>query len=127
MALAKMNPVETVYAVNGSGGAYVSIPCTIHCRKMKITECPPGAYTGTFTAQGLNLERIEDAYVAVIPVIPGESHVIGNDLAESVGAGNLIGYPAQKDVYGNTIAATIPVKVRSATGTATAVKVLEYS
>jgi hypothetical protein len=124
------SPKRTIYAINAAGGAIVAIPATAASRKVVITECPPGGGTfndANFAPQGLNYQLPNDGFVTIYPLLPADSLVLGNLIAEGKGAGPLQGYPAQQDPGGRTIPAFIYAKIISATATATQVMVLEYA
>jgi hypothetical protein len=118
---AKLTKVD----VNGSAGAFVSIACSIWCRHMEIVETDDG--TAGFAFQGLQYQLEDDNYATTYYAAPGEAIVRGNSIAESDGRGSGVGKPAQTDHYGNTHAATIPVKIKSLTATTTKVLVKELS
>lgn len=116
---------EKMVAVNGSGGAYVSITADWACRGLEVVEAPdPATYDGTnFNAQGLTYQLPTDAFATTLAVEPGEPINRGNRIAEGNGFGPLLGGPAQNTPGGQVIAATVLLKVRSATATGTQVKV----
>lgn len=120
----------TIYAVNGSGGAYVAIPSTAGSRRVTIVECPPagGSFNDTnFAPQGLNYKLPRDGFVQVYPNLPGQAIVLGDSIAWGKGAGALLGGPAQTDPGGRTIPATTYIELISATVTGTQVAVTEES
>lgn len=120
-------PKIRVITVPGSAGAYVDIACTIPCRRMEIIEVPPDTtFNGTWTAQGLNYKKSDDGYVAIHGMDVGASLALGDEVARGKGAGGIIGWPAQTNHFGETRAADIPFKLKSATVTATQVQVTEW-
>lgn len=125
---------RTIYPVNGSGGAYVPIPCTASSRKVVIQECPPenppdgSNWNGAnFAPQGLNFTRPDDGFVQVFPLLPDDPLILEHPLAAGKAGGSLQGTPQQQDPAGRTIPATIYCKLISATATATQVEVIEYA
>lgn len=124
---------RTIYLINASGGALVSIVATAGSRRVVIQECPPenppAASTwnnANFNPQGLNYTMPDDAFVQQFPVLPGDQLVFDNPIAQGRGAGSLQGGPAQTDPAGRTIAARIYCKLVSALA-ATQVEVIEYA
>lgn len=124
---------RTIYPINASGGALVSIAATAGSRKVVIAECPPenppDAATwnnANFNAQGLNYTMPDDGFVQQFPVLPGDQLVFDNPVAQGRGSGSLQGGPAQTDPAGRTIAARIYCKLVSA-NLATQVLVIEYA
>lgn len=120
---------RTIYAINASGGALVSIPSTAGSRKVIIVECAPGADSftgGNFNPTGLNYSLPNDGFVAVFPLLPAAELVLDNPLAQGMGGGQFQGGPAQQDPAGRTIAAAIYAKLVSATATTTQVLCIEY-
>lgn len=129
----KFFPKRRVVAVNGSAGAFVSISPTLpFCRKMEITECPPGS--GTFTnaspndyqPQGLNYQLVDDNFVATIALVPADTLRFGDDVAQGTGLGRALGGVAYTDASGTAVTTNVLVKLRSATVTATQVEVREW-
>jgi len=121
---------RTIYAINGSGGALVSIPATAGSRRVEIVECAPGGglYTGgNFAPQGLNYTRPDDGFVTILPLLPAATLVLDDVRATGKGAGVFQGGPAQTDPAGNTVAARIHCKLISATATSTQVLVIEFA
>lgn len=124
-------PKITHYSINGSGGAYVSIPATLWCTRFEILE------DDAATRQGLTIELPDDNFVQVCsvaataqPFSRGESP----DMASGRRTGVLLGKPQQSNPNGSvqagvsaTIAATTLAKVRSLTATATNVVVREWN
>lgn len=113
-------PVNRLVAVNGSGGAFVSILASIPCRRMEIIE------DDSVTAQGLDYQLPNDNFATTFDVTAAhEPIVLGNVVAAGHGAGPVLGYPAQRTA-GESIAADTVIKLRSKTVTATTVRVTEY-
>lgn len=119
-------PKRTVIALNASGGAYVSIPCSRFARYVEISECPPdgGSFTGgNYAPQGTNFTLPDDGFVHVNALLPGDVMPIGDrNFPRDRG-----GQPGWTDPTGAAVGATIYCKMKSATITATQVQVLEWS
>lgn len=117
------------YDLNGSGGAFVSIPATIPCRMVEIRE------DESVTSVGLQYELPDDGFtqVYVIGVVGSDDQpqiVLGDKVAIQHGRGRILGWPAQT-LGGNgpnnnpTGAATL-IKLKSATAATTKIRVTEY-
>jgi len=97
---------------------------------MLFQECPPGTYSGTFTAQGLIYQRGDESYVnnyAVPALSPAPTFDVGERDAKRY---REIGIPSgMTDPAGQSIAQSeqSTVKVTSATSTGTNILVLEYN
>lgn len=125
---------RTIYQINASGGALVSIVATAGSRKVVIQECPPedppgaSTYNGAnFAPQGSQYTLPDDGFVQIFPLLPDDQLVFENHIAQGRGAGSFQGGPAQTDPGGRTIPARIYCKLISATATATQVLVIEYA
>lgn len=117
----------TLYNINGSGGAFVSIPATMITRRAEIIE---DASANAGVAQGLAYQ-IDDSqippYTTIYQLTAGEEPLIlGEPIPQGKGFGSVIGKPAQNS-GGFTEAATVLCKLRSLTATATIVRVTEFS
>lgn len=120
------NPKRRVIAVNGSGGAFVTISASKFARYIEIAECPAdgGAFTGTFTAQGLNYQLPDDNFATTHPLAAGATFVLGQKEDPSQ---KCFGQPGWTTPDNQTVPATVYMKVKSATVTATNVEVREWS
>ena len=107
--------------VNGNAGAYVDIQATMACRGAEIIE------DDSLTAQGLTFKLPADGFVQEYNVaLAREPIQLGNAIATGAGSGDLLGLPANGDVGApNRREADVLIKLRSATVTATAVRVTE--
>jgi hypothetical protein len=110
------------YDINGSAGAAVNIPATIHCRRMEITEVNSAAKP----AQGIDYTTLDDAFADTHQLGPADTLVLGGNLQNQDNRGPIIGRPAQPTGDGKTEAATTVAKLKSSTVTATRVLVVEY-
>ena len=115
-----VNPKITKYAVNGSGGAYVSIPATTWCRYVEIIE------DDAATAQGLTIQLPADNFGSTDSISAAHEPFKLGEPAYQGSTGNLLGYTATSDARGNSYPATTLCKVRSLTATATTVQVKEW-
>lgn len=109
-------PKTTLYAINGSGGAFTNIPATIPAHVVEIVE------DGSVTAQGLQVQFAgDDNFATTDTYTPGQPiEIVGN------GTMGVLGYPAQGTVGAfNHRPADLYCKVKSATATATTVRVTE--
>lgn len=126
--LTQVNPKETIIAVNGSGGAFVPINSTKFARYVEIAECAPGggSFTGAnFAPQGINYEKPDDNFAQQYPLLPGETFPDGdNNWKRDKAAGLPAG---MTDPAGQSIPAVTYCKMRSATVTATQVRLREWS
>ena len=122
----KSNPKRTIVALNGSAGAFVTISASKFARYVEIAECPAdgGAFTGTFTAQGLNYELPDDNFATQHPLAAGAIFQLGQKELPSEKA---IGQPGWTTPDNQAVPATIYMKAKSATVTATQVEVREWS
>lgn len=121
------NPKRRVVAINGSGGAYTQITASRYARYVEISECPAdaGAFTGAFSAQGLNYQLPDDNFTETYGLIPGDTFSLGE--SSYTPRGRCVGRPQQADERGNVQPATVYFQAKSATVTATHVQVLEWS
>jgi len=114
---------EQLVAVNGSGGAYVSVPAPMFTRMFTVREDEAG------TPQGLTYQLPDDNFVNTYTVgTPGSpdqpqitrGHVsmTGNAMAP------LLGLPTQTGLQAR--AADTLIKLRSKTVTATSVRIVFY-
>lgn len=107
-----------VIAVNGSSGAFVAIPASIPARSVTIVE------DGASAGQGLAVQFPQDGYTATATYGAGVPIEI-----EGAGHDGICGLPAQNAANGTTAfnyrAADVYCQVRSATATATNVRVVE--
>lgn len=118
-------PNVRIIQINGSGGAFTPILASIACRQMTVIE------DESVAPQGLIYQGYEDNFAANRQVGPStEPLIFGNAVAQGGGVGPIIGFPAQNAANGTTafnyIAATTILKVKSATVTATTIRVTEY-
>lgn len=111
-------PATRLIAVNGNGGAYTPIACSIACRAVQIVE------DGSVAAQGLEIQYPSDGYATTNTVAGGTPVTI-----EGAGKDGLAGLPVQNGANGNGAfnyrPADVYCQVRSATATATTVRVVE--
>lgn len=111
--------------VNGSAGAYVSISATLPCIYVEIREDEAG------TAQGLTYQLPGDAfattYTVGTPSTPDAPQIKLGQVSAPHRQGPVLGWPEQNiGGSGEVRAATVLIKVRSKTGTATKVRVTEF-
>ena len=116
-------PARFEVSVNGSAGAYVNITAKIPCRYMIVQE------SADVTAQGLTYQTNEagDNFATTHQASPGAQISLGNPqglYGNTKGA--LLGLPAQSDPAGNSIPATVLMKVRSVTATTSKVIVEQF-
>jgi hypothetical protein len=111
----------TIYNLNGSAGAFTDIPCTRWCRRMEIIEDDSNAAN-----QGLDAKFSDDNYVQSFRFSFGVQPItVGDPIPQGNAKGHMIGGPANNS-GGGSKTADVPVKLRSATATATVVRVVEY-
>lgn len=121
-------PKITKYALNGSAGAYISIPATQWCRRVEVSEDDAAANTGfTYTLPDDNFTAVYSVAAAHEPL------VLAHPVLAGIGVGPLLGAPAQtlatdlsKIPAGNVVAATILFKAKSLGAGATTLVVKEY-
>jgi|SRR5882724_3208195 len=127
---------EYFVTINGSGGAVVTISLTRPCRMFDVVEQPdPATYVGAFVPQGLVYETpakntagvwsFAGAFTPNGTLQPGEPYDENNRIAIGNAVGPVLGMGAQTTPDGKTIPARPMLKVRSATATATKVRVRE--
>jgi hypothetical protein len=118
-------------AINGSGGAFTAVSATTVTRRVEIVE-DGSANAGV--PQGLAYQ-IDDGSATPFTTIytniptaalPAEPIVLGEKIPQGEGFGTVIGTPPDKS-GGYTLAATLLINLRSATATATIVRVTEYA
>lgn len=110
--------VTRLIAVNGSGGAYTAISASIPARTVEIVE------DGSVVAQGLEVQYPGDGY-ATTNTVPYAQEPI---TITGAGKDGLAGLPAQNSTEPdgfNYRPADVYCQVRSATSTATTVRVVE--
>ncbi|MGH9416855.1 MAG: hypothetical protein ACRD01_09530 [Terriglobales bacterium] len=110
-------PATRLIALNGNGGAYTAISSLIACRSVQIVE------DGSVAAQGLEIQYPFDGYATT-------NQVAGGVPVSITGAGKdgLAGLPAQNGGAPgafNYRPADVYCQARSATATATTVRVVE--
>ena len=102
-------PITRLISLNGNGGAFTSVPATIPARSVELAE------DGSVAAQGLQLRYPGDGFAVTNTVPPGAAVSL-----TGAGRDGILGLPAQTnrpaDVY---------CQARSATATATTLRVLE--
>lgn len=122
-------PKVTLVALNGSAGAFVSVPATIAARYVRIREDEAA------TAQGLAYKLPNDNFTATFTVgVPSSPNLpqieLGSLVAIQDGGGAVLGQPAQNTANGvsafNYRAADNYIQLRSKTATATTVRVEEF-
>ena len=124
------NPRRRVVAINGSGGAYVTIAPTGICRYMTITECPPngGSFNGSnYAPQGLNYQRADENYANTYGLVPGDTITLGE---LSYPRDRMIGIPSgMTDPAGNAISQSVigTLKIISAQSTGTQIEIDEWN
>jgi hypothetical protein len=122
----KSIPHRRVIAVNGSGGAAVTIQADLaSVAYVEISECPAdkGTFNGTFAPQGLNFSTPDDNFVDVIGLPTTGLFSLGTKDGPSRSIAN--GPVTTPD--GQSLPATFYMKaLKSATVTATQVQVLEW-
>lgn len=105
-------PRTTLYDINATGGAEVTIPCTMPARRLAVTE------DGGATAQGFAFTR--NGVTRKVSANQ-EPLIIGDAVGDMNNRGAILGLPKQAyraaDNYGTAI---------SLTGTATTLVVTEY-
>ncbi len=111
-------PVTRLLALNANTGAYTPIPATIPARSVQIVE------DGSVVGQGLEIQYPSDSYATTNTVASGTPVDI-----EGAGKDGICGLPTQNAANGagavNYRAADVYCQARSATGTATTVRVVE--
>ena len=110
-------PMTRLIAVNGNGGAFTPISASIAARSVQIVE------DGSVAAQGLEFQYPSDNFAATSTVAGGTPMTI-----TGAGKDGLAGLPAQNDsdpTGFNHRAADVYCQARSATATATTVRVVE--
>jgi hypothetical protein len=120
-------PKITKYAINSSAGAVTSIPATVWCRRVEISEDDAAANTG------FSYTLPDDSFTAVYSVAAAhEPLVLAHPVLGGVGVSPLLGAPQQtlatdlsKVPAGNVVAATILLKAKSL-GAATTLVVKEF-
>jgi hypothetical protein len=116
----------TLYNINGSAGAFVSIPATQITRRVEIIE-DGSANAGV--AQGLQYQFDDGQtppYTTVYAITgPEEPLILGDPVPQGKGYGPVIGKPAQNS-GGYAEAATVLCKLKSLSATATVVRVTEF-
>lgn len=112
--------------VNGSGGAYVAVSATMPTRRVEIIE--DGSANGG-TGQGLAYQFDDGSttpFVTVYTIEPQtEPIVLGEIVANLGGFGRIVGRGPDAS-GGYTLAATLLINLKSATTTATVVRVTEF-
>jgi hypothetical protein len=111
-------PVTRLIALNGNGGAYTPIAATIPARSVQIVE------DGSVAGQGLEVQYPGDGYATT------NSYATGTPIGiDGAGKDGLAGLPEQNAGNGaaafNYRAADVYCQARSATATATTVRVVE--
>lgn len=108
-------PKTRLIAVNNNAGAYTVVPSTIPCHTVEIVE------DGSVTAQGLEIQFPGDSYGTTDTYTPGQTVILTGH-----GQQGVLGYPEQ-GVNGQPSyrAADNYCQVRSATATATTIRVVE--
>jgi hypothetical protein len=124
-------PKRTIYAINASGGARVSIPLTVNgCPYVEIVECPPDKdnYTGSnFAPQGLIMTLPDDSFTDQIGVNPAAIISFGNSNAMGrPGGGKGLGFQSRPSPGAANISGTTYCNLVSATAVATQVQVSEW-
>jgi hypothetical protein len=122
--------------INGSGGAYVPISAKSVVRRLEMIE-DSSANAGVF--QGITYQFDDGSgtvpntpsstvYTVIPSAIQPEVYpvVIGEAVPENMGYGRVIGTPPDNS-GGYSIPATVLANVRSATATATVLRVTEYN
>lgn len=110
-------PKTTLYTLNNSAGAFLTIPSIIPARRVEIRE------DESVTAQGLQYQKPEDNFTATFvcgtPAGPDQPQIVlGNVVAHAHGYGALVGVPSFT-TGGSTVPATTYIKVRSNSATNT--------
>jgi hypothetical protein len=119
-------------AVNGSGGAFVAVSATSVTRRVEIIE-DGSANAGV--GQGLQIQ-FDDGF-GTVPNVPNtantytvepvsEPFTLGEPIPQGAGYGRVIGTPPDNS-GGYSIPATPLANVRSASATATIIRVNEYA
>jgi hypothetical protein len=117
------NPAHRQIALNGSGGAYVSILATVMATYWEAMEDE-----GT-TTQGITVQVPNDGFATTNTFSFGSQPVAAyNPHKYDGGRGPLLGMPAQNSSgLFNYIAATTLLKARSNSATATTIRFDEYA
>jgi hypothetical protein len=119
-------------AINGSGGAYVTVSATMVTRRVEILE-DYSANAGV--GQGLAYQFDDGS--GSVPNTPNTAHtytigpqtepiILGEPIPQGAGYGRVIGTPPDAS-GGYTIPATPLINLRSASATATTVRVTEFA
>ena len=112
--------------LNGSGGAFTAVSATQVTRRVEVIE-DGSADAGT--AQGLSYQFNDGSatpFTTVYTVEPGqEPIVLGTAVAQGAGYGLVLGTPADNS-GGYALAATLLINLRSASASATIVRVTEF-
>jgi hypothetical protein len=108
-------PRTTLYDVNGSAGAWVSIPSTMPARRVEVMEDESDA------PEGLQFKTPDDNFTSIKTVGAGtEPIILGNTVAHGNNKGALLGLPTQVNRAADTY-----IQLLSKTATATKVRVTE--
>lgn len=114
-----LSPKTYKVAVPANTGAYAPIVPKTWARRIEIIE-------DDAASQGLTYQLPDDNFVTTYTVTDAhEPIVLGSGPNQPYG-GRLIGYPQQKDAFGNNTGGATVIQVRSNSATATNVIVREY-
>lgn len=121
--------------INGTGGDYVAIAATMAIRRMVIRESLVKEDGSAATPQGLTYRVRDDNTAAGFTTVFAVPAVVTDPVLPPIELGSLPTNSAQGDVIGSgpqptlggSLDGTHMADVRSATATATAVEVEEYS
>jgi hypothetical protein len=109
--------------LNGSGGAFVQILATIPCRKMTAIE-DYSANAGV--GQGLEYQLPGDDFTQVFSIAPQTEPIVLEDQSYEGGPGSMLGNgPGFITGFGETTGTPL-INLRSATATATVVRITEF-